>query len=614
MTNSQINFLPPNKKITLTVNAVNINKPAVSAGFINLMYIWQYQSRWLKLGKFASHDNWVDLVDYKNEITSGIYQENKPVNFNYYSVFGYQVNFRLVIYSKNSLIAKSTSNNVLKRYDKAIVSNLIKTICNDQQNVKVDLSTSELTLNNQIKLIQPTSIDFFVKIANAIIYENNQIAHNQSSVHVIFEEYADYLDAWTTVANLPLLFEDKVLLPLQCSINFNKDGVYTIRAKIVLEKGWQIAPIISNEIKVNAVFSSNEINFDQIKTIVDYNALNSFKGGFLDLTKNKTEFLFDFYFSNTVDNQAFQNQNKFRAYLDYYLNNDEYFDSNHSLIVNSYCFLNNHQYLPLICYLTPNQNYSLVSNQLDECLIIPVNNELGFSFIGLMINFNHNFVSISKLLSLLDNSQKHSYAKLNGEENKSLALMNLNQLKSFNLSNQSNQIDCFGWLDYLLKQKNKKLDSLFINQSIYSSLGNEITFFILHKDYLINKKWLVWKNELVNTLLFFLINSSLSLQTNNQKNWSYSFIQLIYNSTYFFDIFHFAISQNLICLNIEGLYPNIYLIKTSSSFHPFRLFTQLFLLEDLNQSNKFIYYQVILDNPLFAEQLLSLVKNVNEKN
>ena len=103
MTNSQTYSLPPNKKITFTANAVNINKPAVSAGFINLMYIWQYQSKWLQLGKYASNDNWVDLVNYKTEKTSGIYKQNQLVSFNYYSVFGYQVNFRLVIYSTYSL-------------------------------------------------------------------------------------------------------------------------------------------------------------------------------------------------------------------------------------------------------------------------------------------------------------------------------------------------------------------------------------------------------------------------------------------------------------------------------------------------------------------------------
>lgn len=607
MTNSQVYSLPPNKKITLTVNAVNINKPAVSAGFINLMYIWQYQSKWLQLGKYASNDNWVDLVDYHGEKTCGNYEENQPISLEYDSVFGYKVNFRLVIYSKNSLIANSTSKNVLNRYEKAIVSNLIKTICNDDKKVEIDLVASLLVINRAIKLNEPTTVDFVAKIENATIYENNQIDNESSSVKVIFEEYTASNQAWITIKTLPLLFKNHELTPLRCAISFNKSEVYKVRAKIILEKSWGIAPIFSKIITVNANFNDKEINFDQVQTILNFEALHGFNH------KVKVNNFNWNYLIKNLSNVPFQNKNLLQAIETYELVDQNSLNP-HNI---QWTFIN---IIPSCLNSILQRWHSLFLSQsslsprlLNQTLSVYYLTEFNTLFTGLLVRSDDGSILINDLLTKVESQNKNDGFLKTLESSKDnhslLKLMILGKLE-INRLNINKPVDN-SFLFNLAMMQNNQSSNLFSNfDDLNPNLISLVIFLLKKLNYLLNQKWASWKNALTNSLLSFYINENEDLNLSNQSPLPCFWIKVSDDLNSFINLLPIQINKinNLKVYYLFSQQIKNELSQLNSNFSNDTDWNYFNLFANANLSN---YYQINFNDKKIDLEILDFAKKLN---
>ena len=531
MINSSVYSLVPNKKITLTVNSVNINKPAVSAGFINLMYIWQYQSKWLKLGKFASNNNWVDLVDYRDEKTTGKFVENQPIALNYYSVFGYKVDFRLVIYSKNSKKTSIISKNSLSCYQEAIISNLIQTICNDDKNVQLHLKSSSLVINQTIKLAHTQTIDFLVQVDGASIYENNQTSDQKSSsVRIIFELNNKHDDTWKEIGNFPILFQNHIMQPINLPINFDQSGSYVVRAKIALEKSWQIAPIFSNEIKVVLTPDFVEMNFSLLKMMIEYEA-NSFLNSILlanpiikQINSCKLNWL-KWQVTNLINQIDSKPTLIQKIWMKQVINNNE-------LEPLYFC----HQsFFPTVTNFDPlnfliskhNLNkvgdYQLERNQ--NLVIAYPNNNSKSVFWGLLIAINTNHYPFTKIINAMfgSNQNVNNFANTNESKLANDKLMKFLPSSLFLNISYFAKIKNFSLFDLAMQNANSEtnFDWILINHQQLSYLV--ITQLWINKNWLHNQQLANWKAIIKNSLLdqgaFGINNLNLTTLNTLLFNW-----------------------------------------------------------------------------------------------
>ena len=546
MTNSAVYSLIPNKKITLTVNSVNINKPAVSAGFINLMYIWQYQSKWLKLGKFASNNNWVDLVDYRGEKTTGKFIENEPIVLNYYAVFGYKVDFRLVIYSLNSKKLNVISKNSLNCYQQAIISNLIQTICNDDKNVKLNLKSSNLVINQTIKLANFQTIDFFVEVDDNTIYENNQTSDKKSSsVRIIFELNNKKDNNWKEIGNFPLLFQNHIMQPISLPISFDQVGNYVVRAKIALERSWQIAPIFSNEIKVVLNNNTSQINFDLLKRMVEY-PINSFFNSILltnSTIKQINNIKLNWFkwqltsLSNGIDTQPIIIQ---KFWINQIISNNEL---NHIHFYWTLFLGTSPIFFDIYFLIIKSARYKVNYGQLKEnrnLVIAYPSNNFNSTFWGLVVNINNDTYPLINIINNLINSHpgirniEKNIAKPCGKIvsfanylNSSFFLANswftnMNDFSLFNLvmlhaTNESNL--SFNFIDYR-KIPYVMINLLWINKNL------------LHHQQLTN-----WKITVENSLLSQVISHNDNLNLSNLNMVSFNWIKIIEHPSNFLLMF-----------------------------------------------------------------------------
>ena len=613
MINNQLFLLPPNKKITLTVNTVNINKPAVSAGFINLMYIWQYQSKWLKLGKYPSNNNWVDLVDYANEKTNGIYDQDCLISFNYYSVFGYEVNFRLVIYSVNSLITNVVSKNVLNRYEQAIVSNLIRTSCNDDRMVKIELEPSLLAINNVIKLNEPTSIDFFAKITNPQIYENNQTNDKKSSsVKIVFEKHKAKDSTWTTIQSCPLLFKDHQLIPISCSCSFNEHGSYEVRARIILEKSWQIAPINSNWLTINASFNDKPIDFEQLKTIIEYKTIDYLETVSIStLTIKPLKWYLQISkLINNSDNTCFIYQKTIINDLFLYDNIDAYpleWSQNNFLFSNDASL--SHIFISSISY------QKIFSSYQTQDLIVKYDSKPACLFVGLVMVQNNKLLTINDLVfSILNLSQSQDLFKINAQTKEQfeaddsepgwniinqphelfqLIFRHFKEITDLKINN--NQHNNYSLFTQVIAQLKSCVDPFVTMSHANAILVNNITVLIQKQHYLINKNQFIWKIMVANAYLDFQIACA-NHNAINDNNYHCFWIKLTFQPNYFNDVEINAFNHYDDCF-LALLYLNK--SKWDCDCQSFQfLVDSNFLFMEANQKeiNLPIYYQAFLTN------------------
>ena len=550
MINSSIYSLVPNKKITLTVNSVNINKPAVSAGFINLMYIWQYQSKWLKLGKFASNNNWVDLVDYRDEKTTGKFVENQPIALNYYSVFGYKVDFRLVIYSKNSKKINIISKNSLSCYQEAIISNLIQTICNDDKNVQLHLKSSSLVINQTIKLAHTQTIDFLVQVDGASIYENNQTSDQKSSsVRIIFELNNKHDDTWKEIGNFPLLFQNHIMQPINLPINFDQSGSYVVRAKIALEKSWQIAPIFSNEIKVVLTPDFVEMNFSLLKMMIEYEA-NSFLNSILltnpiikQINSCKLNWL-KWQVTNLINQIDSKPTLIQKIWMKQVINNNEweplYFCN--QLFLTTVTNFDPLNFLISKHHLNKVADYQLERNQ--NLVIAYPNNNSKSVFWGLLIAINHNHYPFTKIINAMFGSNQNDNNFENTDESKLANDKLMKFLPSSLFLNISYfaKIKNFSLFDLAMQNANNEtnFDWILINHQQLSYLV--IAQLWINKNWLHNQQLANWKAIIKNSLLdqgaFGINNLNLTTLNTLLFNW----VKVIEHTNKFLLVHHFNAS------------------------------------------------------------------------